>query len=238
MKTMTRMMTPAALVALALLSAAPALAQPAREPASASSRVGSQSGSTSAYNSRLMAEVLREFGYSPDRLGRRQQERLDEVRYRLFPDAPRQRLNRSQAVAVVYVALVYPRGTGGGRGGWDGGNGWGGGDGWDDDRDRDRPSYGGRCAEIDTGVYALLNMVRGGGDGFGFIDEEDKVRIQARATQVQSAAIARNYRQVADRAADVIGSLSAWMPERRLVAQRIDALKAAADQACGDRGQR
>ncbi len=233
---------PAALVALALLSASPAGAQtqlpadarPSRIPVEDTRSYGASPG---VHNTRLMADVLREFGYDGDRLGRRQQERLDEIRYRLFPDAARgQRLNRSQAVAVVYVALVYPRGTGGRGGGWGGGDGWNGG-GWDDDRDRDRPRYGGRCEDIDTGVYALLNMVRGG-DGFGFVDGDEKVRIQARATQVQSAAIARNYRQVADRAADVIGALSAYMPERRLVAQRVDALKAAADQACGDRGQR
>jgi len=131
---------------------------------------------------------------------------------------------------VVYVALVYPRGTGGRGGGWGDGNGWGG-------RDRDRPGHGGRCAELDTGVYALLNLVRGG-DGFGFIEGEEKTRMQARAIEVQSAAIALNYRQVTDRAVDVVGALSAWMPERGEVSRRIDALKSAADQACGDAGQR
>ena len=38
--------------------------------------------------------------------------------------------------------------------------------------------------------------------------------------------------------ADVIGALRSFSPSRHAVAERVAALKAAADQACDDRGQR
>jgi len=239
MKIMTRMMTPAALVAFALLSAAPALAQSTREPATTTARVGGQGGSTSAYNSRLMDEVMREFGINPLRLRPRQIERIDETRRILFPSlSPRiHRLNRTQAIAVIYTALVYPRGTGGGRGGRDG---WDDGYGYDDDRGPDRPPYdrpgrGNRqCAELDQGIYELLNTVGGEGQMI-FLDDEEKERIRSTATRVQRAATDRGFRQVADRAADVIVSMRAFSPSRSVAAERVADLKAAADQAC-DRG--
>jgi hypothetical protein len=237
MKTMTRMMTPTALIALALLSAAPALAQPSRGPASpTTTRASSQENPTSVYNSQLMDEVMHEFGINPLRLRPKQIERIEEIRRLLFPNlSPRlHRLNRTQALAVVYTALVYPRGTGGGRGGRDG---WDDGYGYDEDRDRDRPPYdrprGGnrQCVELDQGVYELLNMM--GGEGrMIFLDDEEKERIRHTATVVQRVAINRGFRQVADRAADVIGALRAFNPSRSAVAERVAALKSAADQAC------
>lgn len=239
----------AALAALALLSIAPlqAQAQPDADAQARRNRIPvedmrSYGATASVHNQRLMADVLRDFGYTSERLTARQRERLDDARYRLFPDqSPRQRLNRTQAIAVVYTALVYPRGTGGrggqgdGRGGWDDGRG-----GWDDDRgrdrdwDRDRPRSGSRCTEIDEGVYALLNMV--GGDGMsGFVNDQEKVAIRNKAAEVQRAAIARNHREVADRAADVIASLSEFMPQRHIVTEQVQGLKDATDQACGGR---
>jgi len=236
METMTRMMTPAALVALALLSAAPALAQPTRQPAtpSSSSRPGFQESPTSVYNSELLDEAMHEFGINPSRLRPKQIERIEEIRRLLFPSLnPRlHRLNRTQAIAVVYTALVYPRGTGGGRGGWDDGNGY------DDDRDRDRPPYdrprGGnrQCVEVDKGVYELLNLMGGEGQTM-FLDDTEMDKVRTTATVVQREAISRGFRQVADRAADVIGALRSFSPSRRVVADRVIALKAAADQACG-----
>lgn len=231
----------ASLAALLVLAAAPAKAQPqqTRLPADDTRSYGA---AASAHDARLLGEALRDFGYSSDRLSIAQRERLDDARARLFPDAPsRQRLNRTQAIAVVYTALVYPRGTGGGggRGGWndDGGRG-----GWDDrdrgdwDRDRDRPRASSRCTEIDEGVYALLNTVAGDGMS-GFVDDQEKASLRTKAAEVQRAAIARNYRQVADRAADVIASLAEFMPQRHIVIEQVRALKDATDQACGDRGR-
>jgi hypothetical protein len=222
----------AALAALAVLSAAPLLAQPETQ-APAQTRqnripvedMRSYGATATVHNARLLGEVLRDFGYDADRLSAGQQERLDDARYRLFPDqSPRQRLNRTQAIAVVYTALVYPRGTGG-RGGWD------------DDRGRDRPDDAGRCVAIDEGVYELLNLVSGDGN-FGSVDDEEKVKIHAVATRVQGAAIARNYRQVADRAVSVMASVSEWSPRRTVVRAHVNALKTAVDQACGDDGRR
>lgn len=231
--------TAAVLVALAVTAAVPARAQRSTDVSRAADDTRSYGAVASVHNARLMNEIMREYGIDPERLGPAQAARIDEVRYRLFPDAEprRQRLSRTQALAVVYVALVYPRERrGGGGGGWN--------DGvdrdrdWDRDRDRDwdrdRPRGNRQCAEVDRGVYELLNIT-GVQDPMLFLNDEEKVRVRTAAVAVQRAAIDGGLRQVADRAAEVIALSREMMPDRDAAADRVAALKSAADQAC-DRG--
>lgn len=226
--------TAAVLAALAVTAAVPARAQRSTDLSREADDTRSYGAVASVHNARLMNEIMREYGIDPERLGPAQAERIDEVRYRLFPDAEprRQRLSRTQALAVVYLALVYPRERrGGGGGGWDNDDDGG----RDRDWDRDRGPRGNRqCAEVDRGVYELLNIT-GVQDPMLFLNDEEKVRVRTAASAVQRAAIDGGLRQVADRAAEVIALSQEQMPDRDAAVDRVAALKAATDEAC-DRG--
>lgn len=58
----------------------------------------------------LVAEALRSHGLRPERLTRAQERALEQTHSELFPEGVglRHRLNRTQATALVYMALVHP----------------------------------------------------------------------------------------------------------------------------------
>ncbi len=68
-------------------------------------------GNADVRMSRELEDALREHGFRSDRLSTAQTRALDATFRQLFPeqDARRYRLNRTQASALVYMALVQPR---------------------------------------------------------------------------------------------------------------------------------
>jgi hypothetical protein len=211
----------------------------------------------------VLDAALREFGYNPARLRREQVQALDNAMARLFPgpDARRSVLNRSQATAVVYMALVYPRGTARDR--------------WDDDRngrgrddyardrddndrdqdddygDRDRDPYGrgrdgdggGRdgngqgqggqvCRDMSLRAYEIGNVVDAEGSSL-FLTGGEKQRVRSAAAEVQRLAAGRGDRAVADQAGTIISGVGGLLPRKADLRPRVRALKSAVEQACG-----
>lgn len=74
-------------------------------------------GNSDVRITRELEDALRGHGFRPDRLTRRDMNALDRTFAQLFPeqDARRYRLNRTQASALVYMALVQPRDVVGSR---------------------------------------------------------------------------------------------------------------------------
>lgn len=172
-------------------------------------------------NRQLLEDALREFGFRPDRLRRADVQAIDRTLAELVPGADRQRygLNRTQAQAVIYMALVHRRGGGGG--GWN--------DAWDDD---DRyPSRGGypACRDMEVRAYDLDNAVAGTNDwGAGmFLDQDERRRARELTREVQTLALQCGARGVADRSSELLRLLGENLPNRGQVVRRIDAIKQA-----------
>jgi len=238
----------AAILALSLAGVA---AAPAQSPVPNTQRSGVR-----APNPPAVDRALREFGFDPYRLGADQQRALDSAWGLLFPQMNRYRgtLNSSQATALVYVALVHGRERdrrgGYGRGGYGDDYGRGGydrnddnrGDNRDDNYDRggnaDRNGRGGaQCVDLTRTVYDAQNALAANNRS-RFVGEGQKRTIREAAREVQRVAIERGLRRVADRAGDVIASVDENMPEREDVLGRIQALRDAVDESCGQGGER
>lgn len=227
----------AAALALAAFAAAPLAAQSTqqrRPPA-----VPTVSNVREA-NQALIDQAVRRAGFRPGRLTPGQVDAIEDAWADLLPEAnPRRyRLNRAQAAALVYLALVegddrYGRPGSGGR--YDD-------DRYDDDRYDDRPGSGPgfpgggdrlrACREMDERAFEIGNIVDTGGVTF-FLDPQEKERVRNLAREVQRTAVARGDRAVADRAGDVISSVSEALPHKNDVRPRVQALKSALEQACG-----
>ncbi|HET7232009.1 MAG TPA: hypothetical protein VFJ16_18530 [Longimicrobium sp.] len=240
----------AAVIALSLASVAAAPAQ--------STTPSANRAPIRAPNQPSVDRALREFGFDPYRLRAEQQRALDSTWGLLYPGTSQYRtsLNSSQATALVYVALVHGRRGGAGRddygrGGWgrddygrDRGNG---GDGWNDGRNGrdgrddwndDRNGRGGaQCVDVNRRVYDVENALRNDNRSL-FVNDAQKRAIRESARDVQRQAVDRGWRRVADRAQDVIASVNENIPERDDVLERIQALKDAVDESCGQDRER
>lgn len=237
----------AAVLALSLAAVAAAPAQ--------STVPNAQRSGIRAPNPPAVDRALREFGFDPYRLRPDQQRALDSAWGLLFPQLGRYRtsLNSSQATALVYVALVHGRDrdrggwgrTGGrddyGRGGYDRDDRD---DGRDDDYDRSgngRGGYDGRggaqCVDVNRRVYDVENALTSDNRSL-FVNDAQKRAVRESAREVQRVAIERGWRRAADRAGEVIASVNENMPEREDVLARIQALKNAVDESCGQDGGR
>jgi hypothetical protein len=196
--------------------------------------------------------ALREFGFNPSTLRRDQQRAIDDAWRQLLPDANpyRYTLNQAQATAIVYLALVHGRGERGGwngdgrdddpRGGWNGGgdNGYGrGSDGYG--RDDSGYNRGGdaQCVALNRRVYDIENAVAADTRSL-FLGDAQRRDVRAAAGDVQRMAVDRGWRRVADRASEIISAVGDNMPERSDVSGRVQALKRAVDESCGQDGWR
>jgi len=236
----------AAVLAFACAVAAPA--QPsAAPPAGAYSRAPGRGPGQLQIN-----RALREFGFDAASLRRDQLRAIDDAWRRLLPDADpyRYALNDAQATAIVYVALVHGRqGHGGAYGGWKGrgdddgygrggaGNGRGddgyGRGGWAGRGDDDGYGRGGaQCVDLNRRVYDVENAVNGDTRSL-FLDDGQKRDARAAAREAQRIAVDNGWRRVADRASEVIAAVGDNLPTRRDVAARVQALKGAAAESCG-----
>lgn len=171
-----------------------------------------------------MEAALRYYGIDPHRLTREQSYALDRMRAELA-GGDRRALTRTQATAIVYMALVFPReagdgygdGYGGGRGGYGQENG-----GWGRDP---RP---GRCTEVEQQAYELGNVVSGSGRNTGlFVSDAEKVRARSLARTIQQGALQCGNRDAADVAGEIMRELADNLPERSEIGQRVAELKGA-----------
>jgi hypothetical protein len=236
----------AAVLALSFASVASAPAQsPTNTPYS--------TRSVRAPNQPAVDRALRELGFDPYRLRPDQQRAIDSTWGLLFPGMNQYRstLNSSQATALVYVALVHGRERrGGGQGGYDdygrNGNGrdeYGRGGTDRDDYGRggsgdDRYGRGGaQCVDVNRRVYDVENAVNNGTRSM-FLNDAQKRAVRENAREVQRLAVDRGWRRVSDRAGQVIESVNENIPERSDVLERVQALKSAVDESCGQAGDR
>jgi hypothetical protein len=206
-------------------------------PAAAQSTVARWRGSG---NEQMIDEAVRGFGFRPNRLTDAQLRAIDRAWGELLGHTTRRAaLNRTQATAIVYMALVHPERGYGRPGG--GGYGYG----YDEEYDDDgygRPG-GGRpggwdagCDQMEADAYRLGNLVSAPADGSAslFVTDPDRGRARTLARQIQERAIECRATAAADRAGEVMAALAEAIPRRSDVAPRVEALKRAI-QAGGPR---
>ena len=224
--------------ALVVLSSAGAAGAQAQRSSASRARITSRGA-----NQAQIDRALREFGFDPRSLRRDQQRAIDDAWRRLLPeaDAKRYPLNPAQATAIVYLALGHGReGRGGwGNGGWSSG-GWDrNGNGRDDDGRDDGWNRGGswnggagECVSLNRRVYDAENAIDGDRSSL-FLDDGQKRDVRAAAREAQRIAVDHGWRRVADRAGDVITAASETLPNRDGVRGRVQELKRAVDERCG-----
>jgi hypothetical protein len=250
----TRAAAAAAILALVAVPAAAQSSSVQAPGAYSSSRMASRGP-----DQRMIDRAMREFGFDPSSLRRDQQRAIDEAWRQLLPDAsPGHALNPAQATAIVYLALVHGRqGRGGWNGGWNGqgdddGYGRGGGYGRGSDDGYGRGGSAGRggddgygrggddgygrgsaqCVDLNRRVYDVENAVNGDTRSM-FLNDEQKRDARDAAREAQRIAVDRGWRRVADRASDVIAAVGDNLPSRSDVNARVQALKSAAGESCG-----
>jgi hypothetical protein len=210
-----------------------ALAWP-HTPAEAQSSTTHWRGSRSE---RMIDRAVRYYGYNPNRLTREQSRAIEQTWSELLgPGAQRGVLTPTQATAIVYMALVHPYEEQAGgrypdRPDYDDRPGYPGGS---------RPPYWGReCVQMQSQAYELGNLVSASETYTGlFVMEPEKGRARTLARQIQQNAIECRATAVADRAGEVLAALSDHLPERSVVARRVNALKQEIRDAGPDRGGR
>jgi hypothetical protein len=212
----------AAGLALALVSASHA-------PAEAQASVARWRGNG---NEQLINTAVRRYGFRPGRLTDTQVRAINDAWTELLgPTTRRTTLNRAQATAIVYLALVEPReGAYADRG---------------DEYDRPGGGYDGRpgrwsaeCDEMQADAYRLGNLVSAprGSSGL-FITDPERGRARSLARQIQERAVQCRATSAADRASEVMAALADNMPRRSAVESRVNALKQAIQQAAPGRGR-
>ena len=201
------------------------LAAASHAPADAQASVARWRGSG---NEQLIEQAVRRYGYRPNRLTDAQVHAINRAWAELLGSSTRPvALNRAQATAIVYLALVEPRESayadrdddytpGGGYGG--------------------RPAWTAECDQMEADAYRLGNLVSAPQSGSGlFVNEPERGRARTLARQIQERAVQCRASSVADRAGDVMEALAAGLPSRTAVANRVDALKLAIRQAAPTR---
>lgn len=182
-------------------------------------------------NEQLIEQAVRRYGYRPNRLTDAQVHAIDRAWVELLgPGARRGALNRSQATAIVYLALVEP--TEHAYAGRD-----------RDDHDRPGGGYTGRpgawdarCDEMEADAYRLGTLVSAPRSNSGlFVNEPERGRARALARQIQERAVQCRATAAADRAGDVLAALSDGLPRRGAVESRVNALKVAIREAAPPR---
>ena len=210
-----------AALALALSTAVEAQAQSSTLP-SIQAGMGRWRGSR---NEQMINQAVRYYGFRPNRLTNAQVDAIQETWYELFGPGARRALSRTQATAIVYMALVHPREEDGmyedGRPGRPGG-GWNRpGGGYDDP-----PPYRGEaCVQMEADAYRLENLVVSGNSIF--LADADRGRARTLARQIQQNAVECRASAVADRVSDVLAALATQLPTRSDVQARVNALKEA-----------
>lgn len=200
-------------------------------------------------NEQLIDQAVRRYGYRPNRLTDAQVRAINNAWTELFGTTTRRpSLNRAQATAIVYMALVEPRDRGrdgydrprddyGRPGGvWDADEYEGGyGGGYDG-----RPGgWGAECDQLEADAYRLGTLISAPENNSGlFVVEPERGRARSLARQIQERAVQCRATAAADRAGEVLSLLSEQLPERSQVERRVNALKQAIQQASPGRPRR
>ncbi len=215
-----------------------ALAAASHSPADAQAAVARWRGGG---NEQLIDQAVRRYGYRPNRLSDAQVRAINDAWTELLGTTTRRApLNRAQATAIVYLALVEPND--------DGRGGYGrprddydrpGDDGWDGGYDGRPGSWGAACAQMEADAYRLGTLISApeGRSGL-FVAEPERGRARTLAQQIQERAVQCRATAAADRAGDVLRLLSETLPERSQAERRVDALKQAIQQASPGRPRR
>ncbi len=184
-------------------------------------------------NEQLIEQAVRRYGYRPNRLSDAQVHAINRAWVELLGSSTRRvALNRAQATAIVYLALVEPTEDAyAGR-----------------DRDRDdydrpgggytgRPgAWGAECDAMEADAYRLGTLVSAPRNNSGlFVDEPERGRARALARQIQERAVQCRATVAADRAGEVLAALSDRLPRRGAVENRVNALKLALREAAPSR---
>jgi hypothetical protein len=191
-------------------------------------------------NEPLIEQAVRRYGFRPNRLTDAQVRAINDAWTELLgPTTRRAQLNRTQATAIVYMALVQPYEDERTGGVYDAPR--------DDDR-YDRPGggyQGGRgwsaeCDAMEADAYRLGTLVSAPerGNASLFVQEPDKGRARALARRIQEQAVQCRAYAAADRAGDVLTLLSENLPDRADVSRQVDALKRALQDAAPGRPRR
>lgn len=216
-----------------------ALAVISHVPAEAQASIARWRGSG---NEQLIEQAVRRYGFRPNRLTDAQIRAINHAWTELLgPTTRRTQLNRTQATAIVYMALVQPyeddRRPGGPvydaprdddrydrpGGGYQGGSGW----------------WSAECDGMEADAYRLGTLVSAPERNAGlFVQEPEKGRARALARRIQEQAVQCRAYAAADRAGDVLTLLSDNLPEREDVARQVDALKRAIQDAAPNRPRR
>lgn len=164
----------------------------------------------------LVEDALRSYGFRPDRLTRGQERALEDTFSELYPDrdARRQRLNPTQATALVYMALVHP-----GR------------------RDAALPPRRpiGRACELPARmVYELEDYFEAPRRGQPrFLRDREQQQLQASARDLQRQARSCGDFRLTDEATELVRILSERRVEREQIAQQVERMKAVVRVAYG-----
>jgi len=204
----------AAGLALALSSLSPL-------PAGAQTTVARWRGSG---NEQLIEQAVRRFGYTPGRLTDAQVRAINDAWTELLGATTRRApLNETQATAIVYMALVHPNGGRPGAGSTP------------PARPQPRPlpwTWDAECDQMQADAYRLGNLISAPASNGGlFVAEPERGRARALARQIQERAVQCRALAAADRAGDVMATLSDSLPYRTTVEARVDALKRAIQEA-------
>jgi hypothetical protein len=195
----------------------------------------------------LIDQAVRRYGYRPNRLTDAQVRAINDAWTELLGSTTRRApLNRAQATAIVYMALVEPRDEG--RGGYDrprgddrpgGGNGNGGYDGGGDGYGSGYGIWGAECGQMESDAYRLGTLASAPEVSSGlFVVEPERGRARSLTRQIQERAVQCRATAAADRAADVLSALSEPLPNREAVERRVNALKQAIQQGSPGRPRR
>ena len=217
MHTNTRNTLRATLAALALAITA---AQPAV----------SQQQQARTRNHAMVAQAAEAYGFDAGRMTAAQERAIDDAWERLLPgeDSRTYRLNRTQAMAIAYVALVLQAQPG--RGGWD-------------EEGPARPGRPGRGrddggamdAAIQT-IYDLAGVIPHSTINGVFLSAPEKERIRRDAPEIQRLALRGSCTPLADEASRLSQATAGSAPaDRRVVANLLERMKTAA-QSCRDGG--
>jgi hypothetical protein len=157
----------------------------------------------------LVEDALRQHGMRPDRLGRAEERALGETFAALFPEADARwyRLNRTQAAALVYMALGQP-----GRSG--------------ESRRTSRRAACESAAELVGELDDLFGAPRRGQSRLLLPAEQQRIRAQAR--EILRLSDACGERRLTDATIDLIDLVSDQRAERERVARQVSRLRSLA----------
>ncbi len=162
----------------------------------------------------MVEDALRSFGYRPELLTRAEERALENTYFELFPDADprRTRLNRSQATALVYIALVHSN-----------------------RRDTSSPWRGRQSCEVAARrVYELEDFFTIPGRGQPrYLRRIEQEPLLEEAREIQRLARSCGEYELVDHASDLVSLVSRHRAERELVARQVDRMKAVVRVAFG-----